>query len=79
MEITAASAWLQRVFKNVFGNAIEDNCSLLNIRVGLIEGADETGGTTASGFYLVDNGSGIPKDERDDFFGYRYTFPTEGG
>jgi signal transduction histidine kinase len=76
--VTADGARLQHVFENLFRNAIEHNSSSLTIRVGLIGNADATGETTASGFYVADNGGGIPENERDDVFSHGYSSSDEG-
>jgi PAS domain S-box-containing protein len=76
--ITADSARLQHVFENLFRNAVDHNDSPLEIQVGLIEGADETGGTTASGFFIADDGGGIPEDERGEIFDHGYSSRDEG-
>jgi PAS domain S-box-containing protein len=76
--IAADSGRLQHVFENLFRNAVEHNETPPLIRVGLIESADATGGTTASGFYIADNGGGIPENERDDIFTHGYSSNDEG-
>ncbi|MFC7072267.1 histidine kinase N-terminal 7TM domain-containing protein [Halovenus rubra] len=76
--IRADRARLQRVFENLFRNAVDHNRAPVKIRVGLIEDADETGGTTVSGFYVADNGGGIPEDKRDDIFDHGYSSSDEG-
>lgn len=76
--VTADSARLRHVFENLFRNAIEHNGSPLTVRVGLVGSADATGETTASGFYIADDGGGIPEDERDDVFSHGYSSSDEG-
>jgi signal transduction histidine kinase len=76
--ITADRARLQHVLENLFRNAVEHNDSPLEIRVGLIEGADTTGGTTASGFFIADDGGGIPEDKRGEIFDHGYSSRDEG-
>ncbi|MFB6184861.1 MAG: histidine kinase N-terminal 7TM domain-containing protein [Haloarculaceae archaeon] len=62
---------LLHVFENLFRNAIEHGGEDVTVTVGpLSDGAD--------GFYVADDGPGIPADEREDVFEHGYT-TSEGG
>ena len=61
---------LLNVFENFFGNAVEHNDSPVGIRVGPLDSGD--------GFYVEDDGSGIPDDERETVFRHGYTTETDG-
>lgn len=62
-DIRADPDRLCRVFENLFRNATEHNDAGVTVRVGTLEG----------GFYVEDDGTGIPPDEREDVFEYGYT------
>lgn len=66
----ADPARLQHLFENLFRNAIEHGGGSVAVRVGAL--ADGTG------FYIEDDGSGIPKGERGSVFERGYTTETEG-
>jgi signal transduction histidine kinase len=59
---------LLRLLENLFRNSVE--------HAG--EGVTVTVGTTDSGFYVVDDGPGIPSDERDSVFEQGYTTSEDG-
>lgn len=61
---------LQHVFENLFRNAIEHNDSPVTVRVGTIE--------RPGGFYVEDDGGGLPEDGRDTIFEHGYTTNDEG-
>jgi PAS domain S-box-containing protein len=59
---------LQRAFENLFRNAVEHGApdgETLTLRVGTLDDAD--------GFYVADDGVGIPAGERESVFGRDYT------
>jgi PAS domain S-box-containing protein len=56
------------LFENLFRNAITHGGTDVSVTVG----------TTASGFYVEDDGVGIPPDERDGVFEHGYTTDSEG-
>jgi len=60
---------LSRVLENLFRNAVEHGGSSVTIRVGAV-GED--------GFYVADDGTGIPDDERDDVFGAGHSTADDG-
>jgi len=62
---------LSQIFENLFRNAVEHSQQPVTIRVGLISVMHTTtrGGTDDSfGFYVEDDGPGIPADRRDSVF-----------
>lgn len=61
---------LQQLLENLFRNAIEHGREDSNIRVGALE--------ESSGFYVADDGPGIPEDEREIVFESAYS-TTETG
>jgi signal transduction histidine kinase len=61
---------LQQLFENLFRNAIDHASETVTVRVGPLP--------DKSGFYVADNGPGIPEDERDEIFTYGYSTTDEG-
>lgn len=59
---------LQQLFENLFRNAVEHGG----------DGVAVTIGTLDDGFYVEDDGSGIPKNERDDVFEAGYSTTKDG-
>jgi signal transduction histidine kinase len=68
--IEADPARLRHIFENLFRNALEHNEHPLTVRLGPLEGE--------SGFYVEDDGDGIPADERDSIFDHGYTTSESG-
>ncbi len=56
--IAADTGQLQRLFENLFRNAVEHGGETVTITVGELE----------NGFYVEDDGPGIPEEDRDDVF-----------
>jgi len=66
--VSAESRRFRRLLTNLLGNAVE-------------HGGDEvvvTVGETADGFYVADDGPGIPEDKRDDVFKAGYSTNADG-
>ncbi len=61
---------LQQVFENLFRNAVEHGGDDVTVRVGRLD--------DGTGFYVEDDGPGIPKDERKAVFGHGYTTSDDG-
>lgn len=60
VEVTADPDRLQQLFENLFRNAIEHAGEDVTVDVG--------GLANQSGFYVADDGPGIPREERDEIF-----------
>ncbi len=67
--VNADRTRLQRLFENLFCNAVEHGGTDVTIRVGMLE--DDTG------FYVEDDGPGIPDSERGDVFEAGYSTAAE--
>jgi PAS domain S-box-containing protein len=67
--ITADGERLRRLFENLFRNALEHGGEDVTVRVGTL-GED--------GFFVEDDGPGIPKHERDEIFDPGYTTGEDG-
>jgi len=68
--ILADSGRLQQVFENLFQNASEHGETVSKIEVGLLD--------DGSGFYIADDGAGIPTEERERVFEPGYTTRENG-
>ncbi|GCF13091.1 ATPase [Haloarcula mannanilytica] len=68
--ITGDQTRLQQLFENLFRNAVEHSDGPVTIRVGTH--------SDGQGFYVADDGPGIPEDERDGVFERGYTTSDEG-
>jgi signal transduction histidine kinase len=66
--IRADPSRLAQLFENLMRNAIEHTNQDVTVTVGEL----------ADGFYVEDNGSGIPEDSRDDVFEAGHTTADEG-
>ncbi|MFC4553006.1 MULTISPECIES: PAS domain S-box protein [Halorussus] len=65
--IEADETYVRHLFRNLFENAVEHGGSDVTVTVGDLP----------TGFYVEDDGTGIPKDDREVVFGSGYT--TAGG
>lgn len=66
--VVADASRLQQLFENLFRNAVEHTESDVRVTVG----------TTPDGFYVADDGPGIPPEKRDRVFETGYTSATDG-
>lgn len=66
--IEADESRLRQVFENLFRNAIEHGGDDVTVTVGDLDG----------GFYIEDDGPGIPEDARSEVFGTGYSTREEG-
>lgn len=70
MAMQADEPKLQTILSNLLRNAVEQGDDDVTVTIGAL--ADETG------FYVEDNGPGIPPDARDQVFERGYTQSTQG-
>jgi len=61
---------LRRMFENLLGNTLEHGGDSVTVRVG--------GLNDKSGFYVADDGPGIPEEDRDDVFVPGFTTKEDG-
>ncbi len=61
---------LVQMLENLFRNSVEHGDDVVTVRVGLLEGND--------GFYVEDDGPGIPEDERADIFEIGHSTAGDG-
>ncbi len=73
---------LLRLFENLFRNCIEHGGDAVTVTVGTIDGAAEDTAPPQSqdpnGFYVADDGPGIPEDEREAVLEQGYTTSESG-
>ena len=72
MRVEADPSLLQNVFENLFRNSIVHNDASVRIEVGSI------GNPESTGFYVEDDGTGIPDSEKDEVFDHGHTTSDEG-
>jgi signal transduction histidine kinase len=70
LTVVAHPTRLQQVFENLFRNAVEHGPDDVRIRVGSTPGLD--------GFFVADDGPGIPASEHDRVLNVGYTTSDEG-
>ncbi|WP_135304598.1 sensor histidine kinase [Haloarcula amylovorans] len=63
---------IQQLFENLYRNSIEHAGSDISVAVGTL------GPTGQNGFYIEDDGPGIPEDDREQVFQHGYTTVTKG-
>jgi signal transduction histidine kinase len=79
--IDADEGRLRELFENLFRNALEHGDETVEVAVGRLDAARPNGGDGADvveGFYVADDGPGIPPDERDEVFERGYTTDDDG-
>lgn len=69
-DVYADERALKRMFENLLGNSLEHGEEDITVRMGQLD--DE------AGFYVEDNGPGIPADVRDDVFTPGFTTKEDG-
>jgi PAS domain S-box-containing protein len=68
--VMADSGRLRQLFENLFRNAVEHGCDTATVTIGALPD-DE-------GFYVEDDGVGIPEDQREIVFDHGVSFGDEG-
>ncbi|WP_255491984.1 HAMP domain-containing sensor histidine kinase [Haloarcula sp. JP-L23] len=68
--IEADESRLQQLFENLFRNAIEHGGEAVTVHVGALE--------DGTGFYVADDGPGIPSEKRDQIFDHGYSTVADG-
>jgi len=63
---------LHELFVNLFENARDHGGPSVTVRVGTLDGTDR------SGFYVEDDGKGVPADDRDEVFEWGHTTTGDG-
>ena len=76
--IQADSDRLLHIFENVFRNAADHNDDAVTVRVGLLDGGPATDGGHRTGFFVEDDGDGIPAADREAVFEQGYTTAADG-
>ncbi|WP_424018606.1 PAS domain S-box protein [Halorientalis pallida] len=78
--LPADDARLASLLENLFRNAVEHGGETVTVSVGPISDPESVadGGHAASGFYVEDDGPGIPDAERDNVFDSGYSTSDEG-
>ncbi|WP_241658345.1 PAS domain S-box protein [Halorubrum sp. BOL3-1] len=66
--VTADRSRLQQLLENLLANAVEHGGTNITVSVGSL----------ANGFYVADNGTGIPDEERDSVFEAGYSTTEDG-
>ncbi|MFC6756663.1 sensor histidine kinase [Halomicroarcula sp. GCM10025894] len=69
---------LLHIFENVYRNAADHNDDPVTVRVGLLDGSPATDGGHRTGFFIEDDGDGIPAADRDAVFEQGYTTAGDG-
>lgn len=73
-EVEADSGLLQHIFENLFRNAVTHNGPPLSVAVGTLSNSDDD----PVGFYVEDDGAGIPPAEHERVFEHGYSTNENG-
>jgi len=68
--IYADRATLERMVENLFSNSLEHGGEAVSVRVGALDDRE--------GFYVADDGPGIPEEQREEVFTPGYTTKSDG-
>jgi PAS domain S-box-containing protein len=68
--VTATKTGLRHLFENLFGNAVQHGGDDVAVRVGALE--------DGAGFFVADDGPGIPEDDREAIFEVGHTTADDG-
>ena len=80
-DVDADDGRLQELFENLFRNAVEHAGDSVTVRVGVLGDPDRDSTPShggRDGFYVEDDGPGIPEDERDKVFKHGHTTAENG-
>ncbi|ERH02594.1 MAG: PAS sensor histidine kinase [Halonotius sp. J07HN6] len=80
-ELFCDSDRFNRLLENLFRNAIDHNDEPVKVRIGIqntMATVAGTGGIDKAGFYIEDDGQGIPKEKHDQVFKIGETTSREG-
>jgi signal transduction histidine kinase len=69
--LNAEPKLLRHILENLYRNATDHNDSPLTITVGMLDGEP-------TGFYVEDDGTGIPEEDRETIFDHGYTTADDG-
>ena len=75
MAIEADRSRLLRLLENVFRNSIEHGGADVTVRIGILESDD---GSDLRGFFVEDDGTGLPGEIRDELFDPSVSTSSEG-
>ncbi len=67
-DVMADPSLLERLLMNLFRNSVEHGGQEVLVRVGPLD----------DGFYIEDNGPGIPREKREQIFDWKFTTKAEG-
>ena len=73
MELPADRDRLLHVFENLYRNAAEHNDGPVTVRVGFLEACDSADDGRPAGFFIEDDGRGIPAEQHAEIFTHGYT------
>jgi PAS domain S-box-containing protein len=76
-DVFADGEQLQTALENLFRNAVEHGDDDVTVRIGRLD--DGIAGDGTEGFYVEDDGPGIPAESRDEVFEYGYTSQSGTG
>jgi signal transduction histidine kinase len=74
-ELRADRTRLRELLENLYRNAVEHAGSDVTVTIGWIDGGDMQ---QPGGFYVADDGTGIPAEKRADVFESGYTTSSDG-
>jgi signal transduction histidine kinase len=66
------ASYVRQLLENLFRNSVEHGGDGVEVRVGPLDGED------GAGFYVADDGPGVPADEREQVFEIGHTTSQEG-
>ena len=76
--LQAERSRLLHVFENLYRNAVDHNDAPLTVRVGPLTAGDGPAAGRMVGFFVEDDGTGIPETERESVFDHGYSTDDDG-